>query len=51
VLANENRSVDTASNELGISTPIVIGQQTFLNSASLFFLILLYRLGLFLLFS
>jgi len=28
VLANENRSVDTANNELGMSTPIVIGQQT-----------------------
>lgn len=51
VPANENRSVDTASNKLGMSTPIVAGQQTSLNSASLLFLILLYRLGLFRLFS
>ena len=37
VLANENNPVDTASNELGMSTPIVTGQQTSLNSASFFF--------------
>jgi hypothetical protein len=51
VLAYENRSVDTGSNELGVSTPDVIGQQTSLNSASLFLLILLYLVGLLLLFS
>jgi len=46
----KKKSAYAASNELGMSTPIVIGQQTSLNSAS-FFLILLYHLGLFLLFS
>lgn len=36
MLANENRSAYAASNQLGMSTPIVIGQQTSLNSASFF---------------